>query len=110
MLPLSPDGILCDTRIGCEDNVPASNRLADKNPVEGIFVIIGETGKLQDGGFIKGQRVYLVASAPPLDKFVWWLGQRQLAQLVLDDDLPRGCNAQIDLVVRIGVELPRIIG
>jgi len=43
-----------------------------------------------------------VTGAPLLDEFVRRFRQRQLAQLVLDDDLPCGGDAQVDLVARIG--------
>lgn len=105
--PLTSDGIFGNARVGCQDDHASRYRLADEYPVEGVFVIIRDAGKLQYRGFVQGQRVYIMTGAPLLDEIVRRFRQRQLAQFVLDDDLPRGGDAQEDFVAWIGEVLTR---
>lgn len=102
LLPFGPDGIGGYPGIGREYDKAACDCLADENFVEGIFVIIRKTGKLQHRCFVKRQRVDVVAKTPLFDKFVGQFRQRQLAELIFDDDLPCGSDAQKDFVVWIG--------
>ena len=56
--------------VRCENDQSIGNRLADDDPVEGILVVFGQAGKLQNCRFIDWQRFNLKAGAPVMDEIV----------------------------------------
>lgn len=66
-------------------------------------MIFGQAGKLYDRRFLKGQCGNEVPGAPFRDEFVGRLRQGQFSELMLDNDLLSGSNAQVNFVIRIGV-------
>ena len=106
LLPLGPDRIFRNPRVRSEDDEAAGDRLADDNPLKGVLVVIGAAGELHYRSFVQWQRVDLVSSAPLLDEIVRRFRERQLAEFVPDDDLPRGSDAQVDFIAgkRAGVQ------
>lgn len=73
-------------------------------------MIVRKTGKLQHRCFVKGQRVDVVTKTPLFDEFVGQFRQRQLSELMLDDDLPCGSDAQENLVIRVNKDVAGRIG
>lgn len=78
-----------------EDGQASGNGLADEDAVKGVLVVLRKAGELQNRCFIQRQRLDPVADAVVLDEVVGGLGERQFAQIVLDDDFPRGARAVI---------------
>ena len=102
-LPLCPDGIPCDMRVRRKNDETVGNRLTDEKPVKRVLVVFRQPGKLEHRRFIKRQGINEVEAAPFFDKFMGRFRQRQFTEVVLDDDLPGGSNAQVDLIVRVCV-------
>jgi len=102
--PLGPDRILRDSGVRSEDDQTVRDSLTNEYPVERVLVVLRQSRELQDRFFFQRQRADVVAGPPSAHEPVRRLGQRQLAQLVLDDDFSHGSHAQVDLVVGVRKE------
>lgn len=54
MLPFRPEGVGGNSRVRSKYDEPAGNGLTDEYSVKGVFVIVRQTGKLKDCGFVQG--------------------------------------------------------
>ena len=86
------------------------NCLAHDHPVKRISMKKRKPCQIQSRLFIQWKGIDVVLLSLYWDKFCRRLGKRQLAERILNGDLPSRNRTQIDLIVGIFEQLPRLVG